>query len=145
MPYCDQAALENHLSPKSLVQLTDDENTKVLNLTRMNGAILAADSTIDGFLGGLNLTVPLNPVPNLIQKISIDLTIWELYSRRPGNKIPTSVSDRQVNAMKLLEKIQNGKISLGSGTTAVSTGPGAYKTNMKETDRIFNKTLLDKF
>ena len=49
------------------------------------------------------------------------------------------------NAIKLLEQIQKGIVSLGIETQGTATELGEYRTNKTYQDRIFTKNLLDTF
>ena len=143
MPYCTLADITDRIPEENLIQLTDDENEGAVNEDRVTAAIGDADELIDGYLRG-RYTLPLDPIPALITKLSIDLAVFNLYSRKLELVMPEAMSDRYKNAVKVLEHIQSGKISLG--TEAGNTPePGEYKTNKTASDRMFPKTELEKY
>jgi len=144
MPYCTQEDIEKDLDPATVIQLTDDSETGEVDTDNLATAIAKADTLIDGFLGGLGKTLPLDPVPNLIKQLSVDLSIWALLGRKAVGENTKMASDLYSKAIALLEKIQSGKIRLGiSGADEI--GPGEYRTDKLSTDRLFSKTILDKF
>ena len=131
------------VSEQTLIELTDERLSEEIDDSIVQSAIEDADTIIDGYLGG-RYTLPLGSVPKLIKKISVDIVIYTLYSRRLITDMPESITIRYKNATKLLEKIQTGKIMLGIETTHIPEG-GKYVSNKTSEDRIFNKDLLDRF
>ena len=104
-----------------LLQLTDDENTGTINTPRVNEAIAQADAEID-LSWGMIYQVPFVIVPPIIKKHSVDIAIYNLYSRRV-EEIPQTRDDRYRNAKKELGDIASGALSLSavSGASDVST------------------------
>jgi phage gp36-like protein len=143
MPYCTQADIEKQYPSVDLVRLTSDTTT--INTTVLGNALAKVSAVMDGFLGGLGRPLPLDPVPELIKFIAIDLTVFELFGHRLANEVPKQTAERHENAMKLLEKIQMGKVTLGTGAAALSAGARAYRTNMRRGDRVFPRRLLNRF
>jgi phage gp36-like protein len=99
-----------------LTQLTDDENTGAPVATRVEEAIEQADSEIDSYCA-MKYTVPFDPVPEIVKKCSVDIAIYNLYSRRVEDLPPTR-SDRYRNAVRQLEGIAKGAVSMGTGHAA---------------------------
>jgi phage gp36-like protein len=141
--YSTLADITDRIPEDNLIQLTDDESLGAVNEARVSSAICDADVLIDGYLRG-RYTLPLDPVPALIKKLSIDIAVFNIYSRKLELEMPDAMSDRYKNAVKVLEAIQSGKISLGT-TEGSTPEPGEYKTNKTSTDRTFTKTVLDGF
>src|SRR3972149_5106499 len=86
-----------------LLQLTDDENIGTINTPRVNEAIAQADAEID-LSCGMIYQVPFVIVPAVIKKHSVDIAIYNLYSRRV-EEIPQTRDDRYRNAKKELGDI----------------------------------------
>lgn len=101
---------------ETLIQLTDDENTGVPAATRVEEAIRQADSEIDSYCA-MKYVVPFDPVPEIVKKCSVDIAIYHLYSRRVEDLPPTR-SERYRNAVRQLEGIGKGAISIGTGPAA---------------------------
>ena len=138
MPYATQADIEAQLSLDELVQLTDDEGLGEVNYGRITRAISDADEEIDGYLQS-RMAVPISPAPGIIRKTSVDISIYNLFSRR-GDVIPEIRKDRYDNAVKFLVKVAEGKIGLGAQDPAGNppdvsgvsyTGPGQVFTSDK--------------
>jgi phage gp36-like protein len=143
MAYSTLDDIKAHIPEENLIQLTDDENLGTINQTRIDEAIEYADEIINGYLRG-RYTLPLSPVPGLITKLSVDLAIFHLYSRRLELEMPESMMQRYKNAIKLLEQIQRGLITLGVDSD-VTPEPGEYKTSKTSNDRIFTEEVWDKY
>ncbi len=143
MSYSTLTDIKAHIPEVNLIQLTDDEELGVINEERVNEAISYADQLINGYLRG-RYALPLNPVPTLIQKLSIDLAVFHLYSRRLELEMPETMLARYNNAVKFLKQIQDGIITIGTDS-GDSPAQGEYKTQKTEDDRVFNKGFLDTF
>lgn len=144
MPYCTLANIKDVIPEAFLIQLTNDAGGAAIDQTRIDKAILDADEVIKGYLRS-RYPVPLEePIPGLINKISTDISIFNLYSRRPELDTPENVVTRYKDAITMLKDIQKGIISLGSADEEpLPDTVGVYKSNKTEEDRIFNKSLLD--
>jgi len=111
MAYCTYSDITDQLDEATLVQLTDDENLGQVNQDRVNAAIADADGEINGYLGARH-HVPLDPVPPIIKTCSVDIAVYNLYSRR--SVAPEDRFERYRARIRYLEKVAEGKISLGA-------------------------------
>lgn len=143
MSYCSLDDLKKAIPEENLIQLTDDAQTGVIDNEVIDDAIAYAGQLIDGYLRG-RYSVPLDPVPELIRRLAVDMAVFHLYSRRFELEMPQSMIDRRKEIIRLLEQIQQGKVQLGIETDK-SPGQGYYQSNKTEEDRFFNKTLLERF
>lgn len=142
MAYSTLTDLEKSIPEAQIIQLTDDESAGAVNEDVVDEAIAWADDLIDNHARG-KYPVPITPVPEMVKKISVDLVIFWLYTRRQAYEIPDGVQTRYNAAMRLLEKIQRGTIVLEAETGDVDTSE--MRTNKTEDDRIFNQDVLDTF
>jgi phage gp36-like protein len=145
MPYSTLTDLKKLLPEDLLIQLTDDEGAGVVNQGRIDEAIAQADAEIDSYCG-VKYTVPfVSPIPDLVKKVSVDISIYNLYSRRV-EEIPGTRADRYKNAIRQLEGIAGGKISIGEATepTAATNADGAV-TSKTDDDRIFTRDNMSGF
>lgn len=110
MAYCTQTDLQKQLPPALVIQLTDDDADGAADSGVVADAIAKADNVINAYCAK-RYDVPFTTVPDLIRGLSVDLTVWNLYARKGLEK--QSVTDRKVDAIKLLEGIASGKVSLG--------------------------------
>lgn len=113
---------------------TVDEIHKI-NSTVISRAISDADAEIDSYLGTVFSDVPLSEIPNVIRKTSVDITVYNLYSRRLS--IPEQIESRYQNAIKFLERVLEGKISLGDPSVEALKEDNIL-TNMYESDKKFS-------
>lgn len=84
-------------------------------------AIDGAAAEINGYCAG-RYDVPFNPVPGIVAKVAADLAIYNLYAR-VVEAIPETRQKQHDAALKLLEKIAEGRISLGTTDAAVAPSP----------------------
>jgi phage gp36-like protein len=142
MPYCAIEDIKKLLPEADLVQLTDDEGAGSVHPGRVKEAIAQADADIDSYLSA-KYTVPLSPAPAVVRKLSVDIAVYNLYSRRL-EKIPETRSERYKNAVRMLEGIAKGTIAIGAATapTAASDAGGPEATRAAD-ERTFTKTTLE--
>ena len=141
MPYCTQDDILQQLDEDTLVQLTDDVGIGSVDADVVTRAISDADATIDAYCQG-RYSVPLDPVPGMIRKISVDISIYNLYSRRV-DEVPDSRLERYKNAIRFLEKVAAGQISLGAAAPAPETTGNSV--DIDQADRIFTRDKMEGF
>jgi phage gp36-like protein len=144
MPYCSLEDILKSIPESNIIQLTDDSGTGAIDQVKVDEAIAYAEQLINGYLRG-RYPVPLSPVPELIRHLAVDLAIFHLYSRRFELEMPESMMAKYKNAIKLLEQIQKGLITLGIESADTGPGQGYYKTNKTAEDKTFSKDVLNKF
>jgi phage gp36-like protein len=138
MSYCTESDILERFDEEELVELTnDDPNGQNVNSTVITDAIADADSEINGYCQKW-YEIPLDPVTNLIKKLSIDISIYNLYSRRPNGAMPEIVKERYDNAVKTLNMISQQKVLLGADTLNPVDAAGS-RGHFESNDRIFNR------
>ena len=135
MAYCTEDDIKLALEEAILVELTDDEGTGVIESDRVTRAIADADELIDAY-AGMVYSLPFSSTPNLIRKYSVDISIYNLYSRR-GDSVPENRKDRFDKAMDFLEKLSEGKVKLDATDPALASGAGVDVTTDRD-DRVFS-------
>ena len=80
MSYCTLTNILNLISEATLIALTDDAGAGEVDDAKVAAAIADADATIDSYCQG-RYTIPLSPVPSKIVQISVDIAVYNLYSR----------------------------------------------------------------
>jgi len=142
MAYSTQDDIEKQIPEEILIELTDDAGTGEVDTDNIDRAIEDADDEIDSFLS-LAYTLPLASTPGLVRRMSVDLAVCNLYSRRPHLEIPESRKERCDSDRKLLEKIAQGKLSLGGDfPDPVNTG---NSVELSCNTRIFTRDKMDGF
>jgi phage gp36-like protein len=133
--------LKEQLSETELIQLTDDAGAGVVDTSVTDRAIADADTEIDGYVG-TRLEAPLDPVPDIIRKLGIDIAIYNLFSRR-HDSVPETRKDRYRNAIAVLSKIAEGKMSLGANDPAGNPPAGSVSYSGK--DQVMTTEKLTNF
>jgi len=129
--YCTLTDLKLQISEAFLAELTDDSGSDplVVDENVVNRAIADADAVIDGYCES-SYTVPFDSVPDLIRKISVDISIYNLYSRREG--VPADRKERHTVALTLLDEIATLARHVKDSLTPI-------KYKLTEDDLIFTR------
>jgi phage gp36-like protein len=131
------------IDESKLIQLTDDEGSGTVAEHRVTGAIEDADQEIDGYIGA-GRQVPLSPVPPVIRKLSTDIAVYNLYSRR--DTVPEGRLERYRAAVRFLEQVAAGKISLGANDPEGSPPEtGSPRMAEENPERAFSRSTLHGF
>lgn len=140
--YCMLDDLIEAKDLRTISQLSNDESNPTQpdeNVVNLN--IQKACNVIDSFISGRYAT-PLQDVPGIIKDICIDLTVYNLYTRRNReiSKESAVYLDHQA-AMDILKRISEKKINL-SGVSEIQSSAtvknGAIRINKNRSDRYFN-------
>ena len=144
MFYCTAEDIEIQIGKEPLIQLTNDNcEQNTIATVVCEEAILYSSTLIDGYLRG-RYNLPLNTQFPLLRVVAMDLSIYRLYSRRIMTEIPEVVCDAYKNAIKTLENLQKGIITLETQDNQTLQN-GQYRTNKTELDRLFNKGRLSEY
>jgi phage gp36-like protein len=131
------------LPEEILVQLTDDENLGTVNQARVDEAIAQADAEVDSYCGGL-YSVPFSTVPDVAKKLSVDIAVYNLYSRTVM-EMPAVRAERYRNAIRQLEAISKGIISLGADPAPSAPNDSTAETNKPKDTNVFTRNNLEGF
>lgn len=145
MAYCTITDIEKLLPGSQLVRLTDDEAAGAVDTDRVQEAIDSATEVIDSYIGA-RVKLPLSDSVPVLGKLCVDIAIFNLYSRVKEN-IPETREKRYNDAIRFLEKIAEGKISLGVQPPPDPPASGNYDQGSRVSvrDKIFDATTMDKF
>ena len=140
MAYSVKADILKQITEDQLVGLTDDSDLGSVDDAIVTEMIARADEVIDGYCAK-RYTVPFGTTPGIIKTISIDIAVYNLYSRR-SHVMTEDRKNRYENSMKLLKDIESGKVSLGVPAPAENPDRlGSYDGN----DRIFTRDDMEGF
>ena len=143
MDYCTIDDIETYVSTSTLVQLTSDYEQDEIDRAVAEEAIIYSSTLIDGYLRG-RYTLPLDARFPLLRIVAIDLSVYRLYSRRMRDDMPEVIETNYKNAIKILQDIQKGSISLETNIdTNLPLSSVDYKTNKSYRDRIFRKVMYE--
>jgi len=112
--YCTAEDIDGCIPKARLIELTDDAepSTGEINAEIIGKAIDDAAATIDALIAG-RYSLPLASIPPILKKISIDLSIYNLFARHADSEEFKGACKRHDNAMKLLQMIADGTVTLG--------------------------------
>lgn len=138
MAYCTMEDIQKQVPEAMITLLTDDSLTGGADADVTADAIAAADAEIDAWVSGRYRT-PFDPVPDVIRKVSVDIAIYNLYSRR-DTELPDARKDRYRAAVKLLESIAKGVVTIGAAEAAPSGATGACFSGP---ERLFTRKSME--
>lgn len=141
MGYCTQDNILERIEEAVLIQLTDDVGAGAIDDDKVDAAIADADATIDAYCQG-RYTIPLSPVPAKIVQVGVDIAVYNLYSRSDLG-MPDIRSERNKEAVRFLEKVAEGKISLGADTPSPANTEN--DVDIDYNDRIFTRDKMSGF
>lgn len=78
MTYATRDDMETRFGLAELVQLTDDDGTGEVVLSKLDTALADADQVINGYAAG-TYAVPLSPVPDLVTRWACDIARYFLH------------------------------------------------------------------
>jgi len=142
VPYSVYADLINAHDEQFLIQLSDDNADGVADTLVIDQAIAKADAEINARVSK-RYTVPMNPVPGLATSLSATLAVGFLYSRRGMNK-PDSVKEDVAAAIKLLDRIGEGKATWGDASEPVADN-NTVDVRITSQTRVFSRNSMKGF
>lgn len=148
MSYSTQAEVREMLKDDALnaiigdvyIEDPDERETRIGPI--IDAAIEDADGEIDGYLAK-RYPVPIVPTPKVINKLSKDIAVYNLYSRVGIDESSEEKNylNRYNAAIKFLTLVAEGKVSIGvpadSPTAAAATG-----FSVKSNPRIFTRDRM---
>jgi phage gp36-like protein len=119
-----------------IINLTDDEGNGVIDESKVEEAIKSSSSEIDGYVQ-MRYPLPLSPIPPILTKLSADIAVYNLFSRRGFEESTADkvIVDRYKNAIRFLEKVAVGSIRLGAeapkqdATVDIQSGDRRFSRN----------------
>lgn len=138
MTYATQQNMIDRFGAVELTQLTDRSNSGGIDAAVMARALADADAAINGYLSA-RYTLPLDPVPLVLERLACDIARYFLYEDRATEQVAKRYND----AVKMLEGISRGTVALGvdgANQAPAATGGPEYSAP----DRVFtHDTLVD--
>jgi phage gp36-like protein len=141
MGYSTLDDINGQISEEDLIHLTDDAGVDAVDNAVIARAISDADAEIDSYCAN-RYSTPFSTVPDMIRKISVDMAIYHLFSRR-ALAVPDVRQKRYDNAVRFMRDVSNGRISLG--TDALSPTNTDNSVGMNSNTRVFTRSKLRPF
>lgn len=142
------------LVPDSVMrELSDDIAGGKVNTDLVQIIINEACEEVDSYLRN-RYTLPFENTPTLIKQCAKQIARYALYERRPeGFELPPAVIDGRKVAIKNLENIRDGKLSIGvldalKNAKAILGDDGEFHIRVRpsrQNGSVFNNALLDNF
>lgn len=124
-----------------LINLSNDTAGAVaVNQDNVDEAISQADREIDAYLI-LVTSVPLDPIPPLVNNLSAKMAIWNLHLRK---YFESGIWRKTYeDCLRLLQRIAEGKLSLQLDPDESSNGSGSHATGTRT--QKFTEDLMETF
>lgn len=110
MSYCTQSDLQTRFGDEELIQLTDRINNDSIIAAVVEQAIADAASEINGYVLAAGYSLPLANVPEVLRGYACDIARYRLYD----DHATETVVKRYEDAVRFLNKLSEGKVSIGS-------------------------------
>lgn len=108
--YCTQQDIIDRYGEDELIVAADRDSDGEADEDIVLKGLEDASEEIDTYLGG-RYSLPLSPAPGILKRLCVDMALYHMSS-------PPSITDekrrRYEDAIKLLTKISEGKVTLGS-------------------------------
>lgn len=141
--YCTLEDLKQQSSDDFLIRCTDDAGTGTIVEAIVTEKIEDADAEIDSYCRS-QYAVPFSIVPGLIRKLSVDIALYNLVSRRGMDEESPDVIllKRYQAAIKLLENLAKGLVTI-EPTAAGEAAPQPQQTSIKSSPRRFSRGSME--
>jgi len=137
MAYCSESDLLMLISPVELAELTA-ESGDTPDSQVVAEAISRADGEIDSYLGS-RYALPLLPAPAQVKGLSMDMSIYHLYSRRSA--VPPVRRARYEAALSFLKQVAAGEAVL-EGASGLLAETERVESKFAGAVRIFSRNTL---
>jgi len=132
MRYLTRPAIDAAIPANTLIELTHDDPAA----TAPDEGVLAAvvdscEELVDGYLRGRH-DLPFENVPSIVRSLALDLVRHALYLRRPEGAVPETIKSSYANAIKLLETIRDGRITIGNQDGKPTPEPGKIRVRARK-------------
>lgn len=139
MTYATQADMVKRFGEREVIALAERVYQAGIDATVLAGALAEADAEIDAHLAG-RYTTPLAPVPSLLVGVACDIARYRLCG---GNVTTTEeIRTRYKDATKLLEKIAEGKMTLGGMPSGGTPAPTSETIRFTSAGTVFGRDSL---
>lgn len=132
--YLTREDLLAYMPLRAAIELTCDEATAMPDSPDMaiiDEALASASELIDGYLRG-RYALPLAQTPTVLRDLARVIARYRLYERRPEADMPDAVAETYKAAIKTLEQIRSGRITLGvRETAAAQPEPGEHRLHAR--------------
>jgi phage gp36-like protein len=145
MSYCTLDDLKKQTREDVLIRWTCDPSEDAMEIKTdvIAAAIASADAEIDGY-ARTQYDVPFDPVPEIIRKFSVDITLYNLLSGR-GEIVEkdNTIAMRYRAAIRFLENLAKGLVTIGTLAEGGRSAPAPpLGVEIKSDRRIFSRNSM---
>mgnify|MGYP001018410175 CR=1 len=140
MTYASQQNLIDRFGEDELIQLTDRASLDAIDATVVARALADADAEINGYLS-TRYTLPLSPVPAVLEKLACDIARYQLFE----NAVTEIVTERYENAIRFLKDVAAGKVTLGVDGNGDTAATISNSVQISSTTPVFRRSESDGF
>ncbi len=137
--YCAKDDLIARYGEEEMLDLLEDSDGN-LDQVMLDQALADTAALIDGYLAEV-CTLPLAPVPPLLVRISCEICRYYLYD----DAVTDQVAGRYKAALKLLEQLAAGKLSLPSITGSALNESSPDLAQSSAPPVVFDDGKLERF
>lgn len=137
--YATLADILEAVAETDLIAITDDEQTGSVDPAPVDRAIAGGVAIIDAHCGD-RYRLPFDPVPDLVRMYTVDLAVYNLYSRRTHISMPEVVASRQKQALEYLRLVQKGEA--GIGIPPAAAGDESHGALIPGNERLFSRDRM---
>ena len=128
MPYSSDNDLLKEMSQSELAIICGDASGSTIDTDRTSYARSNADAFIDAYLYGRYELPMQQPVDPVIKKLSVDLTMANLFDYYYcSGSVPSTMVWRKINAVKLLKDLRAGYVSIQGAMHCVNAPPSIVR------------------
>ena len=132
--YLTREELLAYMPQRAAIELTCDEAAAMPenpDMAVIDEALASASELIDGYLRG-RYALPLAQTPTVLRDLARVIARYRLYERRPEADLPEAVAETYKAAIRTLEQIRNGRITLGvRESAAAQPEPGEHRLHAR--------------
>ncbi len=140
MTYASQQNLIDRFGQDELIQLTGRASLDAIDATVVARALADADAEINGYLS-TRYTLPLSPVPAVLEKLACDIARYQLFE----NAATEIVKQRYENAVRFLKDVAAGKVTLGVDGNGDTAATISNSVQISSTTPVFRRSESDGF
>lgn len=132
MAYATRDAMAARFGEGELIELTDRDQDGVVDEAALAEALEDASAEIDSYLAG-RYAVPLAQAPRFLAGLCMDIARYRLCGS--GTRSTDEINERYRNAIRFLEKVASGAVSIGpvagTGTVPPADNPVIFNSGDK--------------
>lgn len=118
--YLDIKGFVDRFGLEEVVRMTDPDGTGRIDRQLLVSTLAAVQAVADAHIGA-RYAVPLDPVPEIVKVAIGDMARVRLYPR----EAPAGIAEQAKAALKILERIGEGRLPLGIAAAAVAAPSSA--------------------